>query len=62
LKGRIRIRICLSVPGKEIAVNRQTGADLAMAIRESFDAADQRLEDYVRRGRDATRERANPRA
>jgi hypothetical protein len=62
LKGRIRIRICLSVPGKEIAVNRQTGADLAMAIRESFDAADQRLEDYVRRGRDATRERANRRA
>ncbi|HVR87375.1 MAG TPA: HPF/RaiA family ribosome-associated protein [Planctomycetota bacterium] len=62
LKGRIRIRIQLSVPGREIAVNRQTGADLAMAIRESFDAADQRLEDYVRRCRDATRERASRRA
>ncbi|HEV3029390.1 MAG TPA: HPF/RaiA family ribosome-associated protein [Planctomycetota bacterium] len=62
LKGRIRIRIYLSLPGREIAVDRQTGADLAIAIRESFDAADQRLEDYVRRGRDAARERANRRA
>jgi len=51
LKGRIRIRIYLSVPGSEIAINRQTGADLPMAIRESFDAADQRLEDYVRLSR-----------
>ena len=51
LPGRIRIRIYLSVPGSEIAINRQTGADLPMAIRESFDAADQRLQDYVRLGR-----------
>jgi hypothetical protein len=51
LRGRIRIRISLSVPGSEIAINRQTGADLPMAIRESFDAADQRLEDYVRLSR-----------
>lgn len=49
LRGRIRVRILVSVPGSEIAINRQTGEDLAMAIRESFDAADQRLEDYVRR-------------
>ena len=53
LRGRIRVRIHLSVPGSEIAINRQTGADLAMAIRESFDAADQRLEDYVRLSRQA---------
>jgi hypothetical protein len=51
LRGRIRIRISLSVPGSETAINRQTGADLPMAIRESFDAADQRLEDYVRLSR-----------
>jgi ribosome-associated translation inhibitor RaiA len=49
LHGRIRVRIYVSVPGTEIAINRQTGQDLPMAIRESFDAADQRLEDYVRR-------------
>ena len=52
-KGRFRIRIMLSVPNTRIAVNRQTGADLPMAIRESFDAADQRLEDYVRTSKDA---------
>jgi|GEM_PF-1561652 len=53
LRGRIRVRITVSVPGSEIAINRQTGADLPMAIRESFDAADQRLEDYVRLSRQA---------
>ncbi len=53
LQGRIRIRITVSVPGSQIAINRQTGADLPMAIRESFDAADQRLEDYVRLSRQA---------
>jgi hypothetical protein len=62
LKGRIRIRVYVAVPGTEITVDRQTGADLAMAIRESFDAVDQRLEDYVRRGREATRERDKQRA
>ncbi|HLY76213.1 MAG TPA: HPF/RaiA family ribosome-associated protein [Planctomycetota bacterium] len=52
-KGRFRVRITLSVPNSQIAVNRQTGADLPTAIRESFDAADQRLEDYVRITKDA---------
>jgi ribosome-associated translation inhibitor RaiA len=50
-RGRVRVRVYLSVPGSEIAINRQTGADLPMAIREAFDAADQRLEDYVRASR-----------
>jgi ribosome-associated translation inhibitor RaiA len=50
-RGRIRVRVYLTVPGTEIAINHQTGEDLPMAIRESFDAADQRLEDYVRRTR-----------
>jgi ribosome-associated translation inhibitor RaiA len=49
LRGRIRVRVYVGVPGSGIAINRQTGEDLPMAIRESFDAADQRLEDYVRR-------------
>jgi len=52
-KGRFRVRITIRVPNSQIAVNRQTGADLPMAIRESFDAADQRLEDYVRIAKDA---------
>lgn len=53
LNARIRVRIYPSVPGSEIAINRQSGADLPMAIREFFDAADQRLEDYVRLSRQA---------
>jgi len=51
LQGRVRIRINITVPNSEIVIDRQTGADLPMAIRESFDAADQRLEDYVRLSR-----------
>ena len=47
--GRFRIRIDLTVSGTEIAINRRTGEDLEMAIRDSFDAADQRLEDHARR-------------
>lgn len=55
LKGRIRVRISVSVPGSQIAINRQTGENLPMAIRESFDAADQRLEDYVRLSRQSVK-------
>lgn len=51
LQGRVRVRISLSLPDSQLVINRQTGANLPMAIRESFDAADQRLEDYVRLGR-----------
>ena len=51
LDDRVRVRIYLSVPGAEIAINRQGGPDLPNAIRSSFDAADRRLEDYVRMDR-----------
>src|SRR5579862_1493752 len=44
LRGRIRVRIYLSLPDSEIAVNRQAAEDLPIAIRGSFDAADRRLE------------------
>ena len=48
LRGRVRIRIYLSLPGSEIAINRLAADDLPIAIRESFDAAVRRLEDHVR--------------
>lgn len=51
LRDRVRVRIHLSVPGAEIAVNRQGGPDLPNAIRSSFDAAARRLEDHARLGR-----------
>ncbi len=54
-KGRIyEIRIDLSVPGKDICVTREAGAnhaheDIYVAIRDSFDAARRLLEDQVRK-------------
>jgi len=52
-KGRCRVRITPSVPHSRFAINRQIGADLPMAIRESFDAADQGLAPHVRIRKDA---------
>jgi hypothetical protein len=56
LPGRFRIRVYLAVPDTRIVINHQTGEDLPMAIRESFDAADQRLEDHARLRRESARE------
>jgi len=59
--GRVRVRISLRVAGTEIAINRRTGEDLPMAIRDSFDAADQRLEDFSRRStRSSKRAKRSP--
>ena len=45
------LRIDLSVPGAELVVDRQADEDLYVAIRDAFDAARRRLEDYARRQR-----------
>jgi cold shock CspA family protein len=47
--GLFNVRIELRVPGAELVVNRQADADLYVAIRDAFDAARRRLEDYARR-------------
>lgn len=53
-KGNIfHVAITLTVPGREIAVNRDRGQDHAhedayVAIRDAFDAARRRLEDHAR--------------
>lgn len=43
-----KIRIDLSVPGKEIVVDRQENEDAYVALRDAFDAARRQLEDYAR--------------
>ena len=48
LRGRVRVRIYLSLPSSEIAINRLAAEDLPSAIRGSFDAAARRLEDFGR--------------
>lgn len=51
-KGIIyNVRIDITVPGEEILINRQGNEDLYVAIRDSFDAARRRLEDYARKQR-----------
>ncbi len=50
------LRIALTAPGDEIVVSREpamhkTHEDVYVAIRDAFDAARRRLEDYVRRQR-----------
>lgn len=46
--GPFNVRIDLKVPGNELSVNRQNAADLAIAVRDAFDAALRRMEDYLR--------------
>lgn len=55
--GRVRVRVYLQLEDARIAINRRSAEDLATAIRMSFDAADQRLEDYARLRRRPARRR-----
>jgi ribosomal subunit interface protein len=45
------VRLDLKVPGGEIAINKGHDEDLQIALREAFDAARRRLEDYAREQR-----------
>jgi len=49
--GPFNVQIRLTVPGKELAVDRQAEEELSQAIRESFDAAGRQLQDYAREQR-----------
>lgn len=45
------VRIDLTVPGSEIVITRDRHEDVYVALRDAFDAAKRRLEDYGRRRR-----------
>ncbi|MBI5099845.1 MAG: HPF/RaiA family ribosome-associated protein [Nitrospirae bacterium] len=45
------VQIHITVPGKELVVKREPHEDLYVSIRNSFDAARRKLEDFVRRQR-----------
>lgn len=54
--NQYQVRIDITVPGEEIAVNREPTEhteyrDATVAIRDAFDAVVRQLEDYVRRRR-----------
>ena len=54
-RGKLyNVRIVMNVPGAALIINRDSGQDQAhedvyVAIRDAFDAAERRLEDYVRK-------------
>lgn len=48
---RYNIRLDISVPGGEIVINRDQAEDIYVAIRDAFDAAKRKLEDYGRKQR-----------
>ena len=48
---KFNVRLDVGVPGSEIVVNHDHSEDVYVALREAFDAAKRRIEDYVRRMR-----------
>ena len=45
------VRLDITVPGKELVVTREPNEDVYVALRDAFDAAKRKLEDYGRRQR-----------
>jgi cold shock CspA family protein len=58
--GPYQVRIDLRLPGEELTIDRQASSELASAVREAFDAARRRLEDYVRRQRHEIKSHVSP--
>jgi ribosome-associated translation inhibitor RaiA len=51
-RGReFTVRIDLKLPGSEIAITREHNEELVVALRDAFDAARRKLEDYARERR-----------
>jgi ribosome-associated translation inhibitor RaiA len=48
---RYNVRIDLTVPGKELVVNKDRGSNLDATIHHAFDVAERQLGDFVRRRR-----------
>jgi cold shock CspA family protein/ribosome-associated translation inhibitor RaiA len=58
--GPFSVHIRLTVPGKELAVDRQAEEELSQAIREAFAVAGRQLQDYAREQRGAVKTHAGP--
>jgi ribosomal subunit interface protein len=62
-QGRtFNVRVGLTMPGREIVVDRAHDEDLYVAMREAFDDAKRQLEDAVRRVRDQVKQPRAPSA
>lgn len=47
--AQFAVRLNLTLPGTEVVVNREHGADVYLAVRDAFDAAGLCLKDHMRR-------------
>ena len=45
----VAVRLNLTLPGTEVAVNRDHEADIYMAVRSAFEAASRQLRDHMSR-------------
>lgn len=45
------VRVDIKVPGGELVINHEHSADAHVAVRDAFDAAKRKLQDYARRQR-----------
>lgn len=52
------VRLDIRVPGQEIVLNREMSEDVYVALRDVFDAARRKLEDYAQRIRGETKAHA----
>lgn len=46
-----KIQLSITVPDKELVINHEMHEDIYVVLRETFDAAKRKLEDYERRRR-----------
>ncbi len=53
------VRVALGVPGEELVVNHDHDEDVYVAVRDAFASLTRRLEDFIRRRRDAVKQRAS---
>jgi cold shock CspA family protein len=58
--GQFTVRLDLTVPGQEIVISRRHAENLAVAVREAFEAAQRKLEDYSRIRRNNVKQRKKP--
>ena len=59
-KGYYDVHIDITVKGAELPVNHQKSADIAIAVRDAFDAARRKLEDYARHQRGDVKRHEEP--
>jgi ribosome-associated translation inhibitor RaiA len=47
--AQFAVRLNVTLPGTEVVVNREHGADVYVAVRDAFEAARLQLKDHMRR-------------